>query len=366
MCSLAWAGCVVVSEPSVELAGTTQAAQSSSSGVPETTGAEPGSSSSESDSGEAPPIAAPDFEILWAVSPSEVMPPAASAGSIRTDVTMIPSVSYGVYPGGVDPAVLHAEIAAGIEAAIPQPDAEGFGVLPRPNWAPAWCGSTADAQDGFAASEVGQGLSGSELEEAFEGAALELLSEVLTRARAARPSMKWAIRGVPRPEYWKIVERDEDAQYEPWRTCNVASPAARELWDAVDFTAPELRYYYPVGVNGDYNDSYLARWIEAMRLADKPVYPLFTGRFIDSGTPNAPMPSYVGLPYYPDDVALVLTQLHDAGANGLIYDLEVEGCWDFENDGCPSGTPEGVDPREAFEAYWMSAFSPVLATLDEM
>lgn len=59
---------------------------------------------------------------------------------------------------------------------------------------------------------------------------------------------------------------------------------------------------------------------------------------------------------------LLLTELRNAGANGLIYDLDVEGGWDFEN-GC--GGRLAADPQGAFEDYWMTAFSPVLATFDE-
>ncbi|MBV1862518.1 MAG: hypothetical protein KUG77_29115 [Nannocystaceae bacterium] len=367
-CSVLLTGCVVVSEPNVELAGTTGLVGTQSSTGLGLSSSESSSSSGDSgsESGGPPPVVPLDFEVLWAVSPSDVVPPRGSAGTIRTDVYGLPPVGFGAHPGALkDREPLYAEVEAVIELAVPDPDAGGFGVLPRP-WVPAWCAASEAVRDGFAASTYGQGLSGDDLEAAYEAAALEILLETLSRARLARPKMAWGFRGIPAPEYWRIVEREEDAMYEPWRTCNVASTAARELWNAVDFTAPELRYFYPVTDNGDHNASYVARWVEAMRLADKPVFPVFSGRIMDSNTLSPPPPTYVGLPYYPEDVELVLTELRSAGAGGLIYELAVEGCWDFENDGCPPREEPAADSREAFEDYWMSSFSPVLATFDEM
>lgn len=365
------AGCVVVGEPSLESGTTGPSATESSSGgtglessSADSSGESPSSSSSssEAETGEAPPVEATEFEVLWTGFPAEAAPSADFGGTIRTDAYDIPWVSYGAHPRAVeDREALYAEIDAGVASAIPDPEAEGFGVLPQPSWVPAWCGSTDAARDGFAASEYGQGLAGLELEAAFEAEALEVLLEIVARARAARPNVKWGIHGVPKPEYWKIVDNNDDDTYEAWRTCNVSSPAPRELWDAVDFTAPELRYFYPLAINGSHNESYVSRWVESMRLAGKPVYPLLGGRFLDSGSGGKP-PTYVGLPYYPEDVELVLTELRNAGANGLIYDLEVEGCWDFEN-GC--GGPPAADPEATFEDYWTTVFSPVLATFDE-
>lgn len=368
-CSVAWAGCVVVSDPNVEVAGTTGTGTGESSAGPvvvssasESTASTSTGAAGDSESGEAPPIAAGTFEVLWTVSPSSVVPPRGSAGTIRTDAFTVASVDYGSHPGAFeDRETLYAEIEAGIETAIPDGDAAGFGVLPRPGWIPAWCDSSDAAKDGFAASALGDGLSGAELESAYEAAALEILLEVLTRARAARPNVAWGIRGVPSPEYWRIVQRNEDATYEPWRTCNVSSPAPRELWEAVDFTAPELRYFYSVRDDGSYNASYVTRWVEAMRLANKPVYPLFDGRFLRSSDEDDSI--YIGLPYYPEDIELVLTELRNAGADGLIYNLDADACWDLDAD-CSAAPP--ADLQAAVDDYWMTAFSPVLATFDEM
>lgn len=365
---MAWAGCVVVSEPNIDEAGTTGPSATESSAGPVLTsssgGSSSGSSSSSStgESGEAPPIVAGDFEVLWTVSPSGVNPPADSAGTIRTDAYDIPPVEYGDHPGELkDRELLYADIEARIVESIEDVEAGGFGVLPRPPWVPTWCGSSDAAHDGFAASSEGAGLEGAELEAAFEAEALEILLEVLARARATRPSVQWGFRGVPSPEYWNIVKRGEDNTYEAWRMCEVSSPASRQLWDAVDFTAPELRYFYSVRDDGMYNASYVNRWVEAMRLANKPVYPLFGGRFLQSSNENDSI--YIGLPYYAEDIELVLTELRNAGADGLIYDLNADDCWDLDAD-CSAAPP--ADLQAAVEDYWMTAFSPVLATFDEM
>lgn len=360
---------MVVSEPKIQEVGTTGPAATESSTGPSlgsssgSSSGEPGSSSSSGgESGEAPPILPGEFEVLWTVSPSGVSPPADSAGTIRTDAYDILPVDFGDHPGELeDREGLYAQIEAEIESAIVDAEAGGFGVLPRPPWVPAWCGSSDDAHDGFAASSYGAGLSGAELRAAFEAEALEILLGVLARARATRPNVQWGIRGVPSPEYWEIVERGEDDTYETWRTCEVSSPASRELWEAVDFTAPELRYFYSVRDDGAYNASYVTRWVEAMRLANKPVYPLFGGRFLVSSSDDDSI--YIGLPYYSEDVEVVLTELRNAGADGLIYDLNADDCWDLDAD---CSAPPPADLQAAVDDYWMTAFSPVLATFDEM
>lgn len=316
---------------------------------------DPGSS----ETGDPPPIEPPGFAVLWGVSPTAIVPPENSAGEVRTDVYLIDGLSYGDQPAAIsDLEVFYADVESSVEAAIPEADAEGFGVMPRPLWVPAWCDTSEERQAAFAASELGEGLSGDALAEAYEATAVEILTEAVVRARALRPNVQWGFQGVPSPEYWEIAAREPDDQYEDWRSCNVGGASPQALWDAVDFTAPELRYFYSVRDDGAYNDSYLYRWVESMRLAGKPVYPWFGGRFLSSSSDDDSI--YIGLPYYSEDVELILTQVHAAGAEGLIYSLDADGCWDLDAD-CTAAPPE--DLQQAVDAYWMDSFSPILELL---
>ena len=359
------AGCVVVGEPDVQVAAEASSSTSTeepigSSGMTSTTTTgtpEPAST----DTGDAPPIDAPEFSVFWAVSPSSIVPPENSAGEIRTDVYLISGFSYGDQPAAIsDLEAFYADVESSVEAAIPEPDAEGLGVMPRPLWVPAWCDTSDERRNAFAASELGQGLTGDALADAYEATAVEILTEAIARARAVRPNMQWGFHAVPAPEYWEIAARDPDDQYEDWRSCNVGGASPQALWDAVDFTAPELRYFYSVRDDGAYNDSYLYRWVESMRLAGKPVYPWFDGRFLSSSEDDDSI--YIGLPYYAEDVELILTQLHAAGASGLLYRLDADGCWDLDAD-CSAAPP--ADLQGAVDAYWMDSFSPILDALGD-
>ncbi len=313
------------------------------------------------ETGDPPPIEPPGFAVLWGVSPTTIVPPEDSAGEIRTDVYLIEGLSYGDQPAAIsDLEVFYADVESAVEAAIPAAGAEGFGVMPRPPWVPAWCDTSEERQAAFAASEPGQGLSGDELAEAYEAMAVEILTEAIARARALRPNVQWGFQGVPAPEYWEVAEREPDDQYEDWRSCNVGGASPQALWDAVDFTAPELRYFYSIRDDGAYNASYLYRWVESMRLAGKPVYAQFGGRFLSSSSDDESV--YIGLPYYSEDVELILTQLHAAGAAGLIYSLEADGCWDFDAD-CTAAPP--ADLQNAVDVYWLDTFSPILESFGD-
>jgi hypothetical protein len=350
--------CVVVSSPGSGDGSTGDASAS----VGEGPAYEAGGDTAVSPDTAGDPLEPSAFPVYWAVLPASLPVPSGSdAVDIRTGNYVIGPISLGQTPASVtDAQARYDALAADIEATIPADAPPGLGVLANYSWELAWCNQPTEDHDAFAASALGQGLEGDALATAWEEAAAEILVGLVERARATRPQLQWGMAGVPRADYHEVINSADRLREE--RACSVVDPSNAPLWDAVDFVVPDVRMWYTATSEQpstlERNRLYIERFIETARLAGKPTIAMLGGRYIrSSDTDDNP---YMNLPLLADDARAFVEEARLAGADGFIYALEADSCWNFE-EGCDAPNPD--DFEVLFEAYWREVMLPPLVEL---
>jgi hypothetical protein len=302
------------------------------------------------------------FPVWWAVTPASVEVPSGSdAIEIHRDSYVIADLSLGQTPASVaDPEAKYDELELAVEALVPADATAGLGLIVNLYWEVPWCTVSEEDREAFAASPVGVGLDEDALAVAWEQAGATIHVGLIERARETRPQLQWGFAGLPRAEYFPNVSAEPQVVRDE-RECSVLDPSMAPVWDAVDVVVPIVRMWY-TGLEADVlarNRLYVQRYIEGARLVGKPTIPLFEGRYVQS-SPTDTNP-YESLPILSDDVRVFLEASRLSGAEGFVYALDADSCWNFE-EGCAAANPGAFE--DLFASYWNDTMLAALRDLE--